>query len=203
MSQAATTAKEVEELVASGLGARRSANGVLWMPLVDGYTGFVGLNRATSSSHPGWINVFPQVGVRHEAASKLMRELTSNPDPYRGPTWSAALADLSDGLPSSWAFEHPVDRAGVDRMVATLRTIALPAMFSTTTLAAIRDQLAARRGAGIEYALPIVMYLEGDHAAALAYADGLLADTNASPAWREFYSAFRGRLAELVKGVAL
>jgi hypothetical protein len=64
MSEAAKTARIIEDEVARVVGGKRTSDGRISIPLAEGYTGRVSLSRATMGRPKGWIGVWPIVGVR-------------------------------------------------------------------------------------------------------------------------------------------
>lgn len=184
MSRAADTAAYVARRVAEALGGRAAA-GIIHMPLSAGVSGFVGLNRSTSGSAPGWIKVLPVVGVTHDETEAVVADLTDIRMSGQA-TWSHPLPALVNGLPFGWAFEPPINETHVQNLCDALLDHALPVLRNSTTLSAIRDHLEQGHGPRALFVLPVVLALNGDPDGAVAALDRFAANFRPGPPLDEY-----------------
>lgn len=164
--------KKIEGSLMPLLGAKgfkKRSGEVFTVELVEGFVGWLGLNRA---KHPRGLELNPVVGVRcqelEDLLSKLLRE---RPHRYVPPTLSISLGYL---MPEQqyrcWVLQEDTVISSVADMVAAIVRYGVPFMESACNLRKIGELLESPRFSSAENAMyrrPLTKWLMGDREGAL------------------------------------
>jgi hypothetical protein len=155
----------------------------------------VGLVHQTSRTTPGWINVRPFIGVRHDEAAEVVAGLGRRGTSTLLPaSWYHALKYLDPSIPDSWAFEPPVDPDTVASLCAALKDRGVPILEASTSLEAILAHLRQRHGVDREYVTPVVLaLLERKDEARDEIEKGMAIAQNWAPPVRTMFEGYASR----------
>jgi hypothetical protein len=151
-------------------GFRKRAGEVFTIVLADGVLGWLGLNHASRHRPPGQIAINPVVGVRHQAAERLIASLRREAfHEYQPPTVSTPIGYV---MPAhryiDWEFGGQHGTAAGAELFAAVADYGIPFMRSLIQLPAILEAINQGLCHNPEYRLPAVLEVMGRHNDAMA-----------------------------------
>ncbi len=196
-------AKMVAPLLAE-IGFKKRAGGIFTIDLGDDVIGWVGLNQATKHRPAGEVEVYPQVGVRHQGVERIIAACRAEKfHPYIPPTVVSPLGYVfPDPGYRAWVFggAFPADVVGPD-MAGAIEKHGLRFMRSTTGLPEICRAIENRMGYDhlLRERLPVALLLDGHPKRAREVLDEALEGLGdrtdvAAEEFRRFAKVFRERI---------
>jgi Tat protein secretion system quality control protein TatD with DNase activity len=178
------------------IGFRKRAGGVFTIPLTDTVIGRVGLGWATKGMAAGQALVYPTIGVRHQPLERIVAGLLGEEfHPYDPPTLAAPIGNvMPERRFEQWLIGGEDSGAQAESMVRAIVEHGLPYMRSHSDPEALRAAMEADLRHPLEYRLPVLLALLGEHAAAREAVDRHLAELgDAQNPYAEEYRAFAAR----------
>lgn len=179
---------------------RRQAAGIFTMELADGVLAWLGLNRASKRLGGDAVEFNPVVGVRHQEVERIVSELRGEKfHRFVPPTVSQPIGYvMPEQRYVAWLFERASIVVRADDLASAVEAHALPVLRPLVDLAAVLRAADERWGFAhqLVYRRPVIRWLLGDEAEALAALDAALDDLGdrsdaAAVELRSFGSAFR------------
>jgi len=194
-----TLAKKIKASVVPLLeasGFKKRSGEIFTIDLVEGFIGWLGLNRA---KHPQGFELNPVIGIRCQKLEDIVSALLADsPKQYVPPTVSIPLGYL---MPEShyryWLVQESTVINSVADMAAAVDRYGFPFMKSACDLNKINELLESPRFCDAEHAMyrrPVVKWLVGDREAALQMCASFMQqlDERSDPAARNFTQFARG-----------
>jgi hypothetical protein len=153
-----------EDLVA--LGFRKRGGQIYTLNLDADVIGWLALGSATKYQSKGVVEVWPNIGIRHQSVERIVAELEGRRfHPYAPPTVIEPLGYLMPaGRWTTWTVDIADSTAAVRDLVAAVRNHGVPFMRRNGNLKAIIPLMDAHKGLEHQliYRRPVAWLLAGD-----------------------------------------
>lgn len=190
----------------STLGFKKRAGDIYTLPVAPDVIGWLALGH--TSYRKMWLEIFPNVGVRHQAVERLVAELLDRPfHQYSPPTLITGLGYVSPENQYTPLQIETIEGsvAPIAKLKDDLRRFGMPFMERYATPGALLEELtdSKYRYSGRDrrtHRLPVALYLAGDLAGARTCLDqGLAERAGRSDAEAIEFSGFAMRLGERMR----